>query len=443
MLKPLALCAITLLAAGPAVADTREILKIYSRHAIAPAPIAASGAPDEETLIRILRLRDPYLQILPATEPTPKEPAGRFGIRLSLVGETPVVAAHVGTAAAQQIDGIMEVLTINGQPTGPDSDLSRFASADRLVLLVREGPDAPPRDVVLMRSAGTSKAPIEVTWRNGMRVLRFHEFKAGETADALGKAVSDAAPNEPVVLDLRLNSGGSLFEALDAASIFISPGLKIADTVITGGEREAYYSTDRPDRQPHRPLVLLISDHTASAAESFVRALDHYGRALVAGTRSFGKCRSQVRVPLSDGRLLSVSNMRLLGLDGSECEGEPVDPVLPIVPPTLYQLDEVVARISNAFTGKKALNYVCVRPKNEDQDAGRVAMEIAIAFDQPILRAYSVHAAGTHAVCLGPMTSVDAFALELRLDESYPGTAWTVALEEFLRQDDVGSLVRQ
>jgi carboxyl-terminal processing protease len=99
-----------------------------------------------------------------------------------------------------------------------------------------------------------------------------------------------------LIIDLRDNGGGSLFEAVKAAGLFIDFGaLGILDSrlddirVLKDTDRGVLY-TD--------PIIVLMNSSSASASEFFAAALQDYNRAIIAGSRSFGKSTSQIVLPI-------------------------------------------------------------------------------------------------------------------------------------------------
>ena len=108
-----------------------------------------------------------------------------------------------------------------------------------------------------------------------------------------------------VVLDLRGNGGGLLDEAVKAASVFVPEG----PVVITDGRarpRHVYKATG--DSIPGKvPVVVLVDEGTASAAEIVAGAVQDRHRGELVGTRTFGKGVFQEIEPLSNGGALDIT----------------------------------------------------------------------------------------------------------------------------------------
>ena len=139
-----------------------------------------------------------------------------------------------------------------------------------------------------------------------------------------------------IILDLRNNGGGSLFEATALTDLFINygPVVQIRD------------SNKRIDRNRRAismatytgPLLVLINRLSASASEIFAGAMQDYGRALVVGSQSYGKGTVQDVTALSDGQLkLTVSKFYRVSGDSTQHRG-----VIPDIEfPSIYNIDEI------------------------------------------------------------------------------------------------------
>ncbi|WP_327306477.1 S41 family peptidase [Streptomyces sp. NBC_01298] len=151
----------------------------------------------------------------------------------------------------------------------------------------------------------------------GITVIKVASFTRG-SGDRVRSAVRAAPAGGGVMLDLRGNTGGLVTEAVTAASAFLDGGL--VATYDVRGEQRALYAA--PGGDTARPLVALIDGGTMSAAELVTGALQDRGRAVVVGTRTFGKGSVQMPTELPDGSVaeLTVGTYRTpagRGLDGT------------------------------------------------------------------------------------------------------------------------------
>ncbi len=137
------------------------------------------------------------------------------------------------------------------------------------------------------------------------------------SGDLVRAAVEGAPKGDGIVLDLRGNSGGLVTEAVSAASAFLDGGL--VATYDVEGEQRALHAARGGDTG--RPVVVLVDGGTMSAAELLTGALQDRGRAIVVGTRTFGKGSVQMPSRLPDGSVaeLTVGHYRTpsgRGVDG-------------------------------------------------------------------------------------------------------------------------------
>lgn len=102
---------------------------------------------------------------------------------------------------------------------------------------------------------------------------------------------------EGLILDLRFNGGGSMQEAIELSGMFIDRG-PVAIIKSKNGEnftikdhkRGSFYS---------KPIVILVNDYSASASELFAAAMQDYNRAIIVGSKTYGKSSAQTILPLS------------------------------------------------------------------------------------------------------------------------------------------------
>ena len=113
-----------------------------------------------------------------------------------------------------------------------------------------------------------------------------------------------------MLLDLRSNPGGYVYEAVQIVNKVLSPGKLI---VYSKGKTEKYnakYHAKGEDLLNECPIIVLIDDGTASAAEIIAGALQDNDRALIVGRRSFGKGLMQAPIQLKDGSQLRLTVAR-------------------------------------------------------------------------------------------------------------------------------------
>ena len=153
-----------------------------------------------------------------------------------------------------------------------------------------------------------TRAFIKIPSLHGVKVIgnefgyiRISSFSR-TTAGDLDKALADFAAKKVrgIVIDLRNNPGGLLSAAIEVCSRFLKKGDLV---VYTEGQSERskqrFYAGDAV-KYPDIPLVLLVNGNTASAAEIFSGCLQDHHRAVLLGTKTFGKASVQTVIPLPD-----------------------------------------------------------------------------------------------------------------------------------------------
>jgi len=273
------------------------------------------------------------------------EPHGGIAVVSPVFGSP---AWHAGIAAGDQILAIDGVTTLQmplveafrrlrGRPGAAVllSVSSPLAASSGTV-----GTDGPTRDISLVREIVRTESVLgdrrrgDGTWEwmvegepaaATIRITNFGE----RTADELRRAVEaitsrmtgvkDHAEQQPegnqqvssgvLILDLRGNAGGLLSAAVEVCDIFLDDGVIVSTKGrVLGGQRAGDAETTGDVRRATRgaaladlPMAVLVDGLTASAAEVVAACLQDHGRAIVVGSRTFGKGTVQSILPLSDG----------------------------------------------------------------------------------------------------------------------------------------------
>lgn len=145
--------------------------------------------------------------------------------------------------------------------------------------------------------------------KTGYIVLsHFNKKAASETKEALEQLKKEGA--ERIVLDLRDNPGGLLNEAVNICNLFVPKNEIIVTTKSKMEEHNATYKTLNEPVDTEIPLVIIVNGRSASASEIVSGALQDLDRAVVLGSRSFGKGLVQRPVDLTYGTQLKVTIAR-------------------------------------------------------------------------------------------------------------------------------------
>ena len=180
-----------------------------------------------------------------------------------------------------------------------------------LLTIVRERENAPieisiERDIIHVNSV-RSEIP-----RFGFGYIRIAQFQEN-TGQQFKKALSDLSEKDSelkgIVLDLRNNPGGLLTTSIEVVDAVLDGGL-VVYTEGRGAKSSASYQASSGDRLNGLPMVVLINEGSASAAEIVAGALQDHGRALILGTNSFGKGSVQTIFPLGNNRGMKLTTAR-------------------------------------------------------------------------------------------------------------------------------------
>ncbi len=168
----------------------------------------------------------------------------------------------------------------------------------------------------------------------------FSETSPAEVREAL--ASLGAADLDGLILDLRGNPGGVLEGGINVADLFLEEGDIVVETRGRAPGQSAAYAASDPDSYPHLELVVLVDERSASASEIVAGALQDHDRALVLGSRTWGKGSVQSLFRLSGGNVLKLTTARWFTASGRSIQ-KPRDE-------QLGTLDEGILTLSGALT---------------------------------------------------------------------------------------------
>ncbi|WP_345697354.1 S41 family peptidase [Kitasatospora terrestris] len=256
---------------------------------------------------------------------------GRYlgvGLSVGRSGGTTAVSAVVpgGPAAEAGIAAGDRLLHVDGVPADqlPVTDVVarlRGQRAGTPVALSVQRADGPVRDVVLTRAVLAAREVEVDRVRPGVVRIAVHAFTEGVAAQ-----VREAARgSQGLVLDLRGSSGGLVEEAVATASLFLDGG-PVASYQEHGETREL---TAAPGGDTATPLVVLVDGGTMSSAELLAGALQDRCRAVLVGTRTFGKGSVQQPNRLADGSVVELTVGRWSTPSGHTPDGVGLLPDVP------------------------------------------------------------------------------------------------------------------
>jgi carboxyl-terminal processing protease len=167
---------------------------------------------------------------------------------------------------------------------------------------------------------------VSVTPFKRAAVIKISYFSIG-TANQVKREIRNLTSDQGLVLDLRNNRGGLLAEAVATASLFLDQ--ELVTTVTSRKAEPVTLYADGAGRKDFS-VVVLVNAGTASSAEIVASALQDHGRAVVVGSRSYGKASVQETFKLPDGSKLLLTVGRFIRPSGNEIDGNGITPDVPV-----------------------------------------------------------------------------------------------------------------
>jgi carboxyl-terminal processing protease len=243
--------------------------------------------------------------------PIDDTPAARAGIK---AGDT-IVAIDARPVQSDDVDEAIDRL--RGEP-GTTVHLS----------VLHEGTGSPV-EIVMQREVIRIRSVRGSLLEPGYAYLRISQFQV-ETGNELRKAIErlgadNHAPLKGAVLDLRSNPGGLLTAAVEVSDVMLDEG-SIVSTRGRLGDSEMNFRSTPGDMLDGAPLVVLVDNGTASAAEIVAGALKDNHRGLLMGRRTFGKGSVQTVLPLDDEHAVKLTTARYYTPSGISIQAEGIRP---------------------------------------------------------------------------------------------------------------------
>ncbi len=138
-----------------------------------------------------------------------------------------------------------------------------------------------------------------------LRITQFDETTSARLGDAI-KSLSDQGV-QGLIVDLRNNPGGLLTAAVQVSSRFLPAGTTVVHTEGRDPDQQRSYNSRRLRPHFEKPLVILINQGSASASEIVAGSLQDNQRAVLVGTKTFGKGSVQSLISLPDGSALRLT----------------------------------------------------------------------------------------------------------------------------------------
>lgn len=266
------------------------------------------------------------------------------------------------------------------------------------ITVLREGLNEPLnisiiRDLIKIESV-RARTEGDVAY---LRITSFSESTYDTMAKELQKQRAALGKNmKGVVLDLRNNPGGLLDQAISVSDGFLDRG-EIVSTRERDPQNTKRYTAQQGDLASGMPMVVLINQGSASASEIVAGALKDHKRAVILGTKSFGKGSVQTVIPLKDHGAMRLTTARYYTPSGVSIQATGIEPDILVEPARVERIEDNGLRSESALRGHlendqdKAAKAIKQAPRDPDSDVkeGEEDYQLARALD--LIRALSIY----------------------------------------------------
>lgn len=304
-----------------------------------------------------VNMEDGFVKVVSPIDDTPAQAAGiKAGDLIIRLDDTPVKGMTLNEA----------VKMMRGKP-----------GSSILLTIIREGEQKPlklsiTRDIIRVKSV---KYQI---LDEGYGYLRITNFQ-NQTGEQVIRAVSDMKQEQGelqgLVLDLRNNPGGVLGAAVTVSDAFLDQGM-IVYTEGRAKDAALRYNARPGDILKGAPIVVLVNGGSASASEIVAGALQDHKRAIIMGSRTFGKGSVQTIFPMSNNSAIKLTTARYYTPGGRSIQADGIEPDITLKAVKLVETeDNEDDRLKEAnltghlVNGKKEQDKAGKKGKQDDDKA--------------------------------------------------------------------------
>lgn len=158
-----------------------------------------------------------------------------------------------------------------------------------------------------------------------VRIAQFQQRTNRDLEKALNKLVKEGGELKGLVLDLRNNPGGLLTQAVGVSDMFLDSGLIVYTEGRLDHQKQKFFAHNKKSWTEF-PMVILVNGGSASASEIVAGAMQDHKRALVLGTKTFGKGSVQTILPLNDRSALRLTTARYFTPKGRSIQAKGIEP---------------------------------------------------------------------------------------------------------------------
>ena len=301
-------------------------------------------------------IEDDYITIITPMDGTPAERAGlRAGdVILRLAGKS-----------------------MRGVSLDDAVDKMRGPVGSKVTLTIGRKGHKEPFDVTLKRDKVRVYSVRGEMLEEGYGYVRISQFQmdtGGDLARAM-KKLDKEGELKGLIVDLRNNPGGVLQSSVEVVDAFLEEGL----VVYTKGRNESSslrYAASPGDLTDGAPIVVLINDGSASAAEIVAGALQDHRRAVVMGTDSFGKGSVQTVIPINEDRAIKLTTALYYTPKGRSIQAQGIKPDITVERVKVTRMEgrsrtteaDLAGHLGNGNGGEESGSEDRKRAKDERED---------------------------------------------------------------------------
>jgi carboxyl-terminal processing protease len=248
---------------------------------------------------------------------------------ISPIDDTP--AARAGMKAGDLILSL-DGKSVEGLSLNDAVDRMRGPAGSTITLNIKREHIDKPIDVTMTREIIHIQVVKSALYGNigYVRLSQFNEESDPKLREAIAKLKAESHGNlKGLVFDLRNNPGGLLDQAVDVCEDFITDG-EIVSTRARHPEDSNIWHAKGTDLIDGLPMVVLINGGSASASEIVAGALQDHRRAVIVGTRSFGKGSVQTVIPMGNDGAIRLTTARYYTPSGRSIQGLGIAPDVPV-----------------------------------------------------------------------------------------------------------------
>lgn len=238
-------------------------------------------------------------------------------------------AFKAGLKGGDYIVGVNDELVSTLGPNKAIKEM-RGTPGTKVKLLIIKEEEAKPQELELTREIvkiKPIKAHLEKNNIAYIRITTFNESTISELKSAVKKLKTESKDDlKGIILDLRNNAGGILDQAIAVSDYFIDSGVIVTTKGRTTSSNSETKANEFSLKAPKIPMIVLINGNSASASEIVAGALQDHKRAIILGTKSFGKGSVQALTQINSRAAVKLTISKYYTPSGRSIQAEGIEP---------------------------------------------------------------------------------------------------------------------